>query len=120
MSQERRRYVRLSTDHNVQCSIPGVDVVHIVGLGEEGTGMRIITNRELPEGDFPVELDLSDGEEPLKLMGRVAWQESWDFEIFNRVVAGVSLQGMDESARRRFQQVMANSAGTADGDEQNL
>lgn len=117
MSHERRRYVRLSTDHNVQCSIPGVDVVHIVGLGEEGTGMRVITNRELPEGDFEVELDLSDGEPPLKLMGRVAWQESWDFEIFNRVVAGVSLQGMDDDARLRFQRIMASAAGGADDDE---
>lgn len=110
MSTERRRYVRLTTDHNVQCSIEGVDVVHVVGMGSGGSGMRVITNRELPEGEFPIELDLNDGGPLLQLRGRAVWQESWDFEIFNRHAAGIELSGMDTEAANRIDQLIQSPA----------
>lgn len=113
MSQERRRYVRLSTERNVMCDIPGIDVVHIVGMGSEGTGMRIITNKELPDGDFPVVLDLADGRPPLNLSGKAVWQENWDFEIFNRVVAGVALQGMNPDDGARIAEVLKEAAAAS-------
>lgn len=106
MSTERRRYVRLTTDHNVQCAIEGVEVVHVVGLGSGGSGMRAITNKELPEGEFSMELDLNDGGPVLSLRGRAVWQESWDFEIFNRHAAGIELSGLDKAAAERIDRLI--------------
>lgn len=113
MPSERRRYTRLTTDHNVTCTIPGVEVVHVVGLGSEGSGMRVITNRELPDEEFDVELDLDDGEPPLKLRGKAVWHELWNFEIFNRHAAGIALSGLDPAASARIDKLIqhAPSAG---------
>lgn len=102
MQSERRRYIRLTTDHNVQCTIPQVEVVHVVGLGSGGSGMRVITNKELPEDEFDLTLDLNDGSPPLALRGRAVWHESWNFEIFNRHAAGIVLSGLTETDSRRI------------------
>ena len=110
MSQERRRYVRLGTEHNIQCQIPGVDVVHIVGLGSEGSGMRVITNKELPAEEFPIELGLDDGGELINATARVAWHESWDFDIFQRHVAGLTLGNLSEEARARLSKMLDQAA----------
>ena len=116
MSQERRRYVRLGTEHNIQCQIPGVDVVHIVGLGSEGSGMRVITNKELPE-EFPIELGLDDGGELIQTTAKVAWQEAWDFDIFQRHVAGLTLGELEESARQRLGKMLDDAAASVSSNE---
>ena len=116
MSQERRRYVRLGTEHNIQCKIPGIDVVHIVGLGSEGSGMRVITNKELPE-EFPVELTLDDSGELIKATARVAWQEAWDFDIFQRHVAGLTLGELKDGDRQRLNKMLDEAAASASSNE---
>lgn len=108
MPAERRRYTRLTTDQNVQCSIPGMDVVHVVGLGSAGSGMRVITNRELPDDEFDLQLDLNDGHPPLQLKGKAVWHESWDFEFFNRHAAGIALSGLTPEASARIDALIQN------------
>lgn len=108
MPADRRRYTRLTTDQNVQCAIPGMDVVHVVGLGSGGSGMRVITNRELPDDEFEVELDLNDGQAPLHLKGKAVWHESWDFEFFNRHAAGIALSGLTAEASARIDALIQN------------
>ena len=108
MPAERRRYTRLTTDQNVQCAIPGMDVVHVVGLGSGGSGMRVITNRELPDEEFDVELDLNDGHPSLQLKGKAVWHESWDFEFFNRHAAGIALTGLSPEASARIDALIQN------------
>lgn len=109
VAAERRRYTRLTTDHNVQCEISGMDVVHVVGLGSGGSGMRIITNHELPDDEFEVSLDLSDGKPILKLRGKAVWQEAWDFEIFNRHAAGIALSGLTPEEGARIDALIKNN-----------
>jgi hypothetical protein len=116
MPAERRKYTRLTTDHNLQCQIDGIDVVHVVGLGSGGSGMRIITNRELPDDEFEVLLDLSDGSPPLKLQGRAVWQENWDFEIFNRHAAGIVLSGLDQQQAARIDAIIQDAKGKPGAD----
>ena len=117
MSQERRRYVRLGTEHNIQCKIAGVDVVHIVGLGSEGSGMRIITNKELPHDEFPVELTLDDDDNIIHAHAKVAWQEAWDFDIFQRHVAGLTLTHLGEEQRQRLNNMLDRASAAASGSE---
>ena len=117
MSQERRRYVRLGTEHNIACTIEGVDVVHIVGLGSEGSGMRVITNKELPHEGFAVELTLDDGGEPISAKAKVAWQEEWDFDIFQRHVAGLTLEELSEGDRVRLNKMLDDAAAAVSSNE---
>lgn len=114
MASERRRYIRLTTDQNVQCSIAGIDVVHVVGLGSGGSGMRLITNRELPDEEFELTLDLDDGKEPLLLKGKAVWQESWNFDFFDRHAAGISLSGLTEEASQRIDTLIQNPTAEVD------
>jgi hypothetical protein len=110
---ERRRYTRLTTDHNVTCAIPGVDVVHVVGLGSGGSGMRVITNRELPDEEFDMELDLDDGKPALKLRAKAVWHEAWNFEIFNRHAAGVVLSGLTAEDAARIDALIQHEPSSA-------
>jgi len=87
--EERRRYYRISPQVEVTCQIEGMDVVHLVGLGANGAGMRLITDKELPsEGEFPVTMATGDGQ-VLSLRGRVAWKGVWNFDFCSRHVAGI-------------------------------
>jgi hypothetical protein len=117
VSQERRRYVRLGTEHNIACTIEGVDVVHIVGLGSEGSGMRVITNKELPHEGFAIEMSLDDGGAPIVAKAKVAWQEQWDFDIFQRHVAGLTLEELSEDARTRLNKMLDEAAAAASSNE---
>lgn len=117
MSQERRRYVRLGTEHNIACTIEGVDVVHIVGLGSEGSGMRVITNKELPHETFPIELTLDDDGAPIAAKAHVAWQEQWDFDIFQRHVAGLTLEELSDGDRARLNKMLDEAAAAASSSE---
>ena len=108
MPADRRRYTRLTTDQNVQCAISGMDVVHVVGLGSGGSGMRVITNRELPDEEFEVELDLNDGQPVLHVKGKAVWHESWDFEFFNRHAAGIALSGLTDEESARIDALIQN------------
>lgn len=97
--KERRRYLRVAADEGLDCGIDGVDVVHIVGIGAEGRGMRVITNEELPSED-ELNLVLVRGDETLfKGQGKAVWHEAWDFEFCSRHVAGVELLGLSEEER---------------------
>ena len=118
MPSERRKYTRLTTDQNVQCAILGMDVVHVVGLGSGGSGMRVITNRELPDEEFDLELDLNDGQPSLHLKGKAVWHESWDFEFFNRHAAGVVLSGLQPGDSERIDTLIQNPQGEPDPDMQ--
>lgn len=110
MASDRRRYIRLTTDHNVQCSIPGIEVVHVVGLGSGGSGMRVITNRELPEDEFSLTLELNDGSPELHLKAKAVWQESWNFEFFDRHAAGLALSGMKPDEVQRIDDLLQKPA----------
>lgn len=97
---ERRRYLRIAADEELGCAIEGVDVVHIVGISSEGSGMRVITNKELPTG---VELDCRlarDGKDLFNGKVKAVWLETLDFEFTKRHVAGVELLGLDEAERQ--------------------
>lgn len=99
--QNRRRYVRLAADEKIDCAIGGQDVVHVVGIGSHGHGMRVITDRELPDGEeIPVSLVLA-GEES-QAQARVVWQESWDFGFCNRHVAGIEFTQVSDSLRQKL------------------
>lgn len=95
-----------------------MDVVHVVGLGSGGSGMRVITNRELPDEEFDLELDLNDGKPALRLKGKAVWQESWDFEFFNRHAAGVVLTGLNIEDGERIDALIQNPQGEPDPDMQ--
>ena len=98
--RERRRYLRVAADEGLECEIAGAGVVHIVGIGAQGLGMRIITNQELPAGD---ELDVTlsrDGAELFKGKAKTVWQETWDFEFCARHVSGVVLLGLSDEERK--------------------
>lgn len=97
--RERRRYLRVAADEGLECDIAGVGIVHIVGIGSEGRGMRIITNKELPSGD---EMSITLSREENELFNgkaKIVWQETWDFEFCSRYVAGVELLGLSEQER---------------------
>lgn len=97
--QDRRRYLRVAADEGLDCEIADAGVVHIVGVGAEGRGMRIITNQELPKG---VELDVTlsrDGSELFNGKAKAVWAETWDFEFCSRYVAGVELLGLNDEER---------------------
>jgi hypothetical protein len=97
--RERRRYLRVAADEGLECDIKGVGIVHIVGIGADGRGMRIITNEELPRGD---ELDVTlsrEGKDLFKGQAKTVWQEAWDFEFCSRHVSGVELLGLSDSDR---------------------
>ncbi len=101
-SPNRRRYVRLAADDNIVCDIGGQKVVHVVGLGSQGHGMRIITDSELPDGsEIPVSLVL-DGDAVGPARARVVWQESWDFGFCNRHVAGIEFLDIDPALQDRL------------------
>lgn len=92
---ERRRYYRLSPEADVSCTIEGVDVVHLVGLGAGGNGMRVITDRELPEDrTFLVGVSAGTGPE-VALRGRSVWKKAWDFDFCNRFVSGVEFVDLE-------------------------
>ena len=101
-AKERRRYIRLDADDRLECSIVGTGVVHVVGLGSHGHGMRVITDKELPESEeFRLSVKLTEGA-PLEANARVIWQESWDFGFCNRHVAGLELIDLPDSERQRL------------------
>jgi hypothetical protein len=116
VSQERRRYVRLGTEHNIGCEIAGVDIVHIVGLGSDGGGMRVITNRELPPGDFPVKLTLDDGGDSIAAFAKVAWHKVQDFEFTQRHFSGLILFQLEPASADRLNHIL-NQATAAGGEE---
>lgn len=118
MPPERRKYTRLTTDQNVHCSITGMDVVHVVGLSSDGSGMRVITNKELPDDEFDLELDLNDGDQVLSLRGKAVWHESWDFEFFNRHAAGILISGLTSDGSKRIENLIKNHRGEPDPDMQ--
>ncbi len=96
---ERRRYYRLSPEADVSCTIEGMEVVHVVGLGATGAGMRLITNRELPgDRDFPVGLSTGP-DHSLCLRARAVWRGVWDFEFCSRHVAGIEFLDLGDSER---------------------
>jgi hypothetical protein len=98
-AEERRRYYRISPQAEVTCRIEGMEVVHLVGLGANGAGMRLITDKELPsEGSFPVILATGSGP-ILTLKGRVAWRDTWDFDFCSRHVAGIEFVDLGEEER---------------------
>ncbi len=100
--EERRRYYRISPQAEVTCRIEGMDVVHLVGLGANGAGMRLITDKELPsEGEFLVTLATGDGQ-VLSLRGRVAWKGLWDFDFCSRHVAGIEFVALGGEERSRL------------------
>jgi PilZ domain-containing protein len=100
VERERRRYLRVAVDEGLECDIEGVGVVHIVGVGSEGGGMRIITNKELPK-DHELQIKLSRDEKSLfEGKAKAVWQEAWDFEFCSRYVVGVELLGLDEAERQ--------------------
>ncbi|HXE73742.1 MAG TPA: PilZ domain-containing protein [Candidatus Nitrosotenuis sp.] len=110
--QERRRYARISPDREIVCRIPGARVVHVLGVGVSGGGMRILTETQLTAPQFPVELDLGDGLPPLNLPARVVWQETQDFDFCNRYITGIEFADLDQAARRRLAS-LASSEETA-------
>ena len=96
VERERRRYLRVAADEGLECDIEGVGVVHIVGIGSEGRGMRIITNKELPkEGELKISLS-RDGKSIFQGAAKAVWQEAWDFEFCSRYAAGVEIEGQSE------------------------
>jgi hypothetical protein len=98
--RERRRYLRVAADEGLECDIEGVGVVHIVGIGSEGRGMRIITNKELPK-DQDLQIKLSREESSLfEGKAKAVWQETWDFEFCSRYVVGVEIMGLSEEERQ--------------------
>ena len=97
---ERRRYLRVAADEGMDCDITGMGVVHIVGIGAEGRGMRVFTNAEIPSGE---ELDVClthSGEKLFEGKAKAVWHETWDFEFCSRHVAGVELLGLNEEQRK--------------------
>lgn len=100
VDRDRRRYLRVAADEGLECGIEGVGVVHIVGLGAEGRGMRIITNKELPDhGELSIKLT-RDGKILFEGKAKSVWQETWDFEFCSRYVTGVELLGQSEAERQ--------------------
>lgn len=98
-NSERRRYLRVAADEGLECDISGMGVVHIVGMGAEGGGMRVITNNEIPAGE-ELELTLSRGGAQLFAgKAKAVWHETWDFEFCSRHVAGVELLGLSDDER---------------------
>lgn len=97
--EDRRRYYRLSPETELTCRIEGMEIVHLVGLGVNGAGMRLITDKELPtEGEFPVNLKTESGP-TLSLKGRVVWKGGWDFDFCSRHVAGVEFVDLQAEER---------------------
>ncbi|MEW6280227.1 MAG: PilZ domain-containing protein [Candidatus Eremiobacterota bacterium] len=100
---ERRSYVRLGPDTDLRCQISGIEVVHVLGLSAGGTGMRVITDKPLPEKSaFGVSLELGEGLGSLRCQGRVVWQESRDFDFCNRHISGVAFDDLQDGDRRRL------------------
>lgn len=91
-----------------------MDVVHVVGLGAGGNGMRLITNRELPDSEFSLLLDLGDDGAALSLKGRAVWHEEWNFEFVHRHVAGVELHGLTTEDAARIDAVIQSREATPD------
>jgi hypothetical protein len=80
--------------------------------------MRIITNKELPHDEFPVELTLDDdAENIIHAHAKVAWQEAWDFDIFQRHVAGLTLTQLEEEQRGRLNNMLDRASAAASGNE---
>lgn len=98
--RERRRYLRVAADEGLDCDIEGVGVVHIVGIGADGRGMRVITNKELPsDAELKVALRRT-GAILFEGMAKAVWHETWDFEFCSRHVAGVELLGLNDEERQ--------------------
>lgn len=98
--RDRRRYLRVAADENLECDIADVGVVHIVGIGSKGNGIRVITNTELPT-DSELDVALTWQEESLfKGKAKAVWQETWDFEFCSRHVAGIELLGQTAEERK--------------------
>lgn len=96
---DRRRYYRLSPESDVACTIEGMEVVHVVGLGAAGSGMRVITNHELPD-DRPFEVTVATGSGPeISLQGRTVWKKAWDFDFCSRHVSGVEFLDLADEQR---------------------
>ncbi|MCE7868811.1 PilZ domain-containing protein [bacterium CPR1] len=100
---ERRTYVRFGPDTDVRCRIPGMEVVHVVGLSAGGTGMRVITDKPLPTDEvFDMSLDLGDDQPTVRCAARVVWQESRNFDFCNRHISGVAFKDMPDAERDRL------------------
>lgn len=100
---ERRTYVRLGPGSDVRCRIPGMEVVHVVGLSSGGTGMRVITDKPLPADEaFDMSLDLGDEQPTVRCGARVVWQESRDFDFCNRHISGVAFNNLADPDKERL------------------
>lgn len=100
---ERRNYIRLGPDHEVRCEISGMEVVHVVGLSAGGTGMRVITDKALPEADaFDLTMDLGDDQAAVRCRARVVWHETKDFDFCNRHISGVAFADLKDTDRKRL------------------
>lgn len=94
---DRRRYKRVSPSCPVEAHIDGAGVVHVIGLGIGGTGMRIITDRSLSCTEiFNIALTLHKGHPPLNLRGRVAWRSEEDFGYCRRFFFGIEFSEIAE------------------------
>lgn len=78
--------------------------------------MRVITNRELPDDEFDVQLDLADGQPPLQLKGKAVWHESWDFEFVSRHAAGILLTGLSPQDSGRIDALIQTPGGSPQDD----
>lgn len=92
---ERRKYKRVSPESDIEATIDGAGVVHVIGLGIGGTGMRVITDKPLPPGAFHINLDLKKGIPPLRILGKVAWKDEEDFGYCKRHFSGVEFSMME-------------------------
>lgn len=117
-NDDRRRYLRLGPEGNVFCSIQGADVLHVVGISSDGSGMRIISDRELPAHEqFQVVIDPQDGNAPIEGRARAVWQEVWDFEFCSRHVAGLALLDLGQSDRERLLALIPERTQPMDEDQ---
>jgi hypothetical protein len=113
---DRRRDLRLTAENNIRCTITGTEVVHVIGLGSEGSGMRVLTNKELPDGELQISLQLDDGGPSINLTGNVVWRESWDFDAFRRHISGLATHNLPEEAQARLSAVLTKKPTEASED----
>jgi len=98
--EDRRTEARLGPG-DVECEIEGAQFVHVLGLTHEGTGMRVMTNSEIPkEQALPVTLHLSESD-TLRFQARAVWSQEENFEFTRRYISGLKIEdiGADDSNR---------------------
>ena len=85
---ERRKETRLSPG-DLECDVEGARFAHVLGVTLGGHGMRVMTDRHLPD-EHPVQIvfHLSD-EDNLEFQGQVVWSEEKNFEFTHRFISGV-------------------------------